>query len=271
RTAVLAVLVAVCMALSGVPRPPSGAGPAEWIAFCASALAVDRLKDHFEGFATSLTAMGVVAVLSIVVYPLHVFMTTKKAAVAPSGQFCTRRFVTLGLPAAAVWSFAVWAKSRYVWGLASALWFALYCACVTLKITSFTGTVAYLRDEEEALAATPTLNGKPITAGAGAAAAAAAVDNNPASTGSWSRREGLPAHPLTFREYLFFLFLAPSLVCEVRLMKESARWPSRPVRAASEFFHAVFTFLVAHCMVGAVVAPSMRVFMTGFRPQWVEG
>ena len=57
RTAVLALLVAVCMALSGVPRPPRGAGAADWIAFCASAVAVDRLKDHFEGFATSLAAM----------------------------------------------------------------------------------------------------------------------------------------------------------------------------------------------------------------------
>lgn len=135
------------------------------------------------------------------------------------------------------------------------MWFAFYCACVTLKITSFTGTVCA---PAEGMAATPTSNGKPT-----AVAAAAAV--SPASSG------GLSAHALTFREYLFFQFQAPSLVCEVRLMKESARLPSRPLRAASEFFHAVLTFLTAHCMLGAVLAPSLRVFITGLCPQWVEG
>lgn len=210
--------------------------------------------------------------LSIVVYPLHVVMTPKKTAAAASGQLFARRLVTLGLPAAAVWSFAVWVKSRYVWGLASALWFALFCACVTLKITSFTGTETCARGKKEAcLPVTPVLNGKPVAAAAAATAAASAALVNPASIGSVSRREGFSAHPLTFREYLFFLFLTPSLVCEVRLMKESVRRRSRPLRAASEFFHATLTFLAAHCMVGALLAPAMRVFITGLRPQWVEG
>lgn len=207
--------------------------------------------------------------LSIAVYPLHVFMTPKKAAAA-SDHLSARRLVTLGLPAAAVWSFAVWVKSHFVWGLASALWFALFCACMTLKITSFTGTVACA--PEEVLAVTPTLNGKPTAA---ATTAAAATDTtaviDPASTGSLSRREEFSAHALTLREYVFFLFQTPSLVCEVRLMKESARRWSRPLHAASEFFHATLAFLAAHCMVGALLAPAMRVFITGLRPQWVEG
>ena len=185
-------------------------------------------------------------------------MTPAKPAAAFSGNNFFRRIVTLGLPAAAVWSFAVWAKNHCVWGLASGLWFALYCACVTLKATSFTGTVCALG---EGVAASPTSNGKPIAAA------------TPASSGGGSRREEqeLFAQALTFREYLFFLFQSPSLVCEVRLMKASTRRRSRPLRAASEFFHAVLTFLAAHCMVGAVLAPALRVFITGVCPQWVEG
>ena len=189
-------------------------------------------------------------------------MTPKTNSAAASGQLFARRLVTLGLPTAAVWSFAVWVKSRYVWGLASGLWFALFCACVTLKITSFTGTeICARKKKEDSLEVAICFSGNSAAAGVG----------NAASIRRVSRPEPFSAHPLTFREYLFFLFLTPSLVCEVRLMKESVRRRSRPLRAASEFFHATLTFLAAHCMVGALLAPAMRVFMTGLRPQWVEG
>lgn len=54
-------------------------------------------------------------------------------------------------------------------------------------------------------------------------------------------------------------------------MKVAARRPSRPLRAASEFFHAVLTFLCAHCVVGSILAPSLRLFFSALRPGWVEG
>ena len=54
-------------------------------------------------------------------------------------------------------------------------------------------------------------------------------------------------------------------------MKASARLESRPVRAASEFFHAALTFLCAHCVVGSLLAPALRLFVSGLCPEWVEG
>lgn len=123
-----------------------------------------------------------VASISILVYPLHSLLsprttpatTDNTATTTPSGGGGGRPVGTyvaaVGLPSAAVWAFAVWAQRRAAWGLVPGLWLALFCACVTLKITSFV-------------------------------AAAAAAAAGPRS--------------LTFGEYLYFLFLSPSLVCEV--------------------------------------------------------
>ena len=68
---------------------------------------------------------------------------------------------------------------------------------------------------------------------------------------------------LTFAEFLFFLLAAPSLVCEPRFLKASARHPPRITRAASEFFHAGLTFLALHAACSALVAPTFRVLTTG--------
>lgn len=55
-------------------------------------------------------------------------------------------------------------------------------------------------------------------------------------------------------------------------MKVSVRRKSRPLRAASEFFHAGLTFLCAHCIVGSLLAPAMRLFFAGLCPtcEWVK-
>lgn len=53
-------------------------------------------------------------------------------------------------------------------------------------------------------------------------------------------------------------------------MKASARRPSRPLRAASEFFHAVLAFLAVHCVAGSIVAPAMRMLVVGLSPQWFD-
>lgn len=52
-------------------------------------------------------------------------------------------------------------------------------------------------------------------------------------------------------------------------MKVSARRKSRYGRAASEFFHAGLAFLCGHCLVGSLLAPSLRLFVSGLRPGWV--
>lgn len=137
------------------------------------------------------------ASIAVLVYPLHAFtarMTTTGAA-APAAAAAGRPFgtyvVAVGLPSAAVWAFAVWAQTRCVWALGPGLWFGLFCACVTLKITSFVATAS-------AAARAPATMGQEHAKGVGGAEPAAAV---PLS--------------LTFGEYLFFVFLSPSLVCEV--------------------------------------------------------
>lgn len=125
------------------------------------------------------------ASVTVLVYPLHALATrmmTTTTAGRPFGTYV----VAVGLPSAAVWAFAVWAQTRCVWALGPGLWFGLFCACVTLKITSF-------------------------VAAASAAARAAAT----AQEGSFAPAAAAPPISLTFGEYLFFVFLSPSLVCEV--------------------------------------------------------
>ncbi|CBJ31665.1 Sterol or diacylglycerol O-acyltransferase [Ectocarpus siliculosus] len=254
------------MALSGVPVPAADGtvAAAEWLDFAFRSMAIDRLVHHFEGMGTGFAAMGVVASISILVYPLHSLLsprttpatTDNTATAAPSSDGGGRPVGTyvaaVGLPSAAVWAFAVWAQRRAAWGLVPGLWLALFCACVTLKITSFVAASAVATPPQ-----TPPSPAGSSSDASSAEAAAAAAAAGPRS--------------LTFGEYLFFLFLSPSLVCEVRLMKVSARRRSRPLRAASEFFHAVLTFLCAHCVVGSILAPSLRLFFSAVSPGWVEG
>lgn len=88
---------------------------------------------------------------------------------------------------------------------------------------------------------------------------------------------------LTFGEFLFFVFAAPSLVCEPRFLKRHARRAPRVKRAASEFFYAGLTFLALHAASSALLAPTMRVTATAFslcmrangneklgEPDWVD-
>lgn len=191
--------------------------------------------------------------LSILVYPLQSIMTRKKvtASKVPPSAADQSSFgisiVTVAIPTAAIWCIGVCAQRRFVWGLASGMWVGLYCACATLKITSF-----YLE-----CTSVPV----PIPAPRSSTAP---------STTAGVQEPAAAASTLTFPEYLFFLFLSPSLVCDVRLMKASSRRPSRPLRAASEFFHAFITFLVVHCVTGVFMAPSLRLFIAGVRSSWLK-
>ncbi|CAM9425855.1 unnamed protein product [Scytosiphon promiscuus] len=252
RTAVLLLLLAICMAISGVPVPPldGTASAQEWLDFAFHSMAIDRLVYHFEGIATGFAAIIGVAFITVLAYPLHAVVTRAvtptngKSMPAPTPSAPTTRgriggarsflvyAVAAGLPSVAIWAFAVWAERQCSWALAPGLWLGLFCACVTLKITAFVAS---------SLAAAP--------AGSGGGAASGDVDS--------------AEHLLTFREYLFYVFLSPSLICEIHLMKTSARRQSRPFRAASEFFHALLGFLCGHCVVGSMLAPSLRLFFSG--------
>lgn len=59
RTAVMLLLLAVLMAISGVPVPPldGTASMQEWTSFAYHAMAIDRLVYHFEGIATGFAAV----------------------------------------------------------------------------------------------------------------------------------------------------------------------------------------------------------------------
>eukprot|EP00903_Cladosiphon_okamuranus_P020112 g18469.t1 len=219
------------MAVSGVRVPPvdGSAECKDWLDYAFYAMGIDRLLDHFAGILSGFAAMGVVASIAVLVHPLHALTTRLSSGTAAGRPFATY-VVAVGLPSAAVWGFAVWAQTRCPWALVPGLWFGLFCACVTLKITAYV-VAAAARDEA---------------------------------------KEAAPLS-LTFGEYMFFVFLSPSLVCEMHLMKVSARRKSRYGRAASEFFHAGLAFLCAHCMVGSLLAPSLRLFVSGLRPAWVEG
>ena len=183
-----------------------------------------------------------IAFVSILAYPLRVVLNGNeaRAAVAPPSLLLVACVASFGIPSATVWSITAWAVNRFAWGLASGLWVGLFAACTTLKITSFATTSSSMAEK---------------SASGDAADTKCQVEKT---------------CPLTFREYIFFLFQSPSLVCDVRLMQASVRRPSRPLRAASEFSHAALTFLAVHCAAGSVIAPAMRMLLVSIRPRWFE-
>lgn len=149
--------------------------------------------------------------ISIVVYPLHSLatrMSTGTAATSSTAGGGGHSFgvyvVTVGVPSAAVWIFAVWAQTRCAWALVPGLWFALYCACVTLKITAFVASAS-------------------SSAAASAARMASGASASPPDGGGGTGAADVAPLSLTFGEYLFFLFLSPSLVCEVREIKDEGK------------------------------------------------
>lgn len=157
----------------------------------------------------------------------------------------------VGLFFAAVWGIAIWGQDHFDWGIASGQWVGLYCCCASMKVTSF--AVEMYR----------------------AAIRAAGTAYGPGNARGEVQQGHEPAEAeqvLTFKEYLFFLFLAPTATCEIHLLKTSARRPSRPLRAASEFLHSVLIFLVLHIFVGNVLAPAMRLLTAGLlSSSWAGG
>lgn len=202
--------------------------------------------------------------------------TATPTAASSSGQdmsACPPRGLTIqavavGAPSAAVWGVAVWGMRQYTWGLASGLWVGLFCACVTLKMTSFVAAAIACSASTPTTKDTPPEGAEKIYGDSAVTTASAAA----VAEWEWARETAATTSTLlTFGEFLFFMFLSPALVCEMHLMKVSARRPSRPLRATFEFLHALLAFLAVHCVAGSMLAPSLRLFVTAVRPAWVEG
>lgn len=217
------------------------------------------------------------------------------------------RILAAAAPSTAVWVFAVHAAGLFRWGIASGLCVGLHCAALTLKSISFAQQAcpawspASPADAGASGAAPPTAvaaehggsctaattahgraDGGPRTRSQAAAADTGAEGSTPASHEQGQRRGedssaspsrgplSPPAPLLTFGEFVFFLLLAPSLVCEPRLLASSARLPRRVAAAASEFFHAGLVYLAVHVTCSAFFAPILRVLAAALHSGWAD-
>lgn len=205
---------------------------------------------------TRLRGRAAISALSAVVFPLFSpFPLARKPS--ERRRRCLATTLVVLVLYAAVWGIGLWGQGRFNWGFASGLWVGLYCACASMKVTSF--AVAIHRAAAHAA-------GSPDSQGS--------ADGGRGDAGEEQQR-GKPADSegvLAFEEYLFFLFLSPAACCDIHLLKASARLPARPLRAASEFLHAVLTFVVLHAFVGNVMAPPMRLLTPVLlSSSWADG
>lgn len=109
-------------------------------------------------------------------------------------------------------------------------------------------------------------NGTATTSGSAASLGSVVDGSSPRPQGGGGGDGGVA--PLTFEEFVFFLLLAPSLVCQPRYLKPSARRPRSVSRAASEFFHAGLTYLTVHVTCSTFFAPALRVLAAAFHSSW---
>ncbi|CAM9768391.1 unnamed protein product [Scytosiphon promiscuus] len=242
--------------------------------FLKEGLALELLARHFEGLGSALACMLPMVLLSAMVYPLHRRLipppasaspATTPAAPTPSPEQrpgrplrSSRRASWALFPSAAivtttavvpVWALAVWGSARFDWGLACGMGIGLLSACLSLKCTSF-ARLWCLACSHRGLEFPSSRTEK----GAEKAAEKAAAGSSPAG-----ENQDPGSDVLTAGEFLFFLLVAPTLVCEPELLKASARRPRRVGRAITEFSHALLTFVALHAACSAFVAPLMRV------------
>lgn len=194
----------------------------------------------------------------------------------------------------AVWAIAVYAAGVCRWGVASGLCVGLQCAALTLKSVSFVQkarcvaagaatTVEAAHEELDAarVAANGDGGGDRAAATNGEAATSLARSSVPQgdprseAQSTTENDDGgciRPPNPtLTFREFAFFLVLAPSLVCRPQYLASGARRPRRVAAAASEFLHASLTYLAVHVACSALFAPALRVLAEALHTGGVSG
>ena len=182
------------------------------------------------------------------------------SSAAPSNK--TAITIAAAGPSIIVWVIAVYGAGVFRWGVASGLCVGLLSAGLTLKSVSFVQTCVHAPG-----ARTGAVGGSGDGVGGCTAAAPGSTSTSLGSAdGSSSLLSGLTS--LTFEEFVFFLLLAPSLVCQPRFLKAPSRRPRSVTRAASEWFHAALTYLTVHMTCSTFFAPALRVLAAAFHPSW---
>ncbi|CAM9527414.1 unnamed protein product [Ectocarpus sp. 12 AP-2014] len=285
RTSALLVVVAMSIAASGADGS-GGNSSAEWGVYLAKGMHLALLQKHFEGIVSALGCMVMGTVTSFLVYPIYQRCSpaTIQNPRAPSCRrvsSATTKTIAAAVPSMAVWAIAVYVAGVCRWGVASGLCVGLQCAALTLKSVSFVqkarpvaaeAAIAVAAAHEDLDAAGVAANadgGDHAAAASGKLAISPACrsvlqgdprSNSPSPTASGDDGGARAANPaLTFREFAFFLVLAPSLVCRPQYLASGARRPPRVAAAASEFLHAGLTYIAVHVACSALFAPALRV------------
>lgn len=205
----------------------------------------------------------------------------------------TAKTIAAAVPSMAVWAIVVYAAGVYRWGVASGLCVGLQCAALTLKSVSFVQKARPVAAEAAiaVAAAHEDLDAAGVAANADGGDRAAAASgklaispartsvlqgdtrsNSPSPTANGDDGCARAANPaLTFREFAFFLVLAPSLVCRPQCLASGARRPPRVATAASEFLHAGLTYIAVHVACSALFAPALRVLAEALHSGGVAG
>ncbi|CAM9839761.1 unnamed protein product [Ectocarpus sp. 12 AP-2014] len=297
RTSALLVVVAMSIAASGADGS-GGSSSAEWGVYLAKGMHLALLQKHFEGMVSALGCMMMGTVTSFLVYPIY--QRCSPAAIQnPRAPPCLRfssattKTIAAAVPSIAVWAIAVYAAGVYRWGVASGLCVALQCAALTLKSVSFVQKARPIAAEAAiaVAAAHEDLDAAGVAANADGGDRAAAArgklaisparrsvlqgdhrSNPPSPTVNGDDGGARAADPtLTFREFAFFLVLAPSLVCRPQYLASGARRPPRVAAATSEFLHAGLTYIAVHVACSALFAPALRVLAEALHSGGVAG
>ncbi|CAN0044407.1 unnamed protein product, partial [Laminaria digitata] len=273
-------------------------------AFLVKGLALDLLGAHFKGIGSALACINP-GLLARLHYPYNTQVNTPPGVIFRAdfvqnkggtqnenggcGKISSRYFhrriarrlrsprwpswaplfeaFTTALPSLLAWGMAVWGAGQLRWGLASGLSVGLFVACLSLKAASFAQACVPFKaaagiDGQRSKLDGAHQGGNPL------------IDNptpTPTPDPAPSNPSSAQETQLTFGEFLFFLLAAPSLVCEPRFLKVSARHPACVTRAFSEFFHAGLTFLALHAACSALVAPTFRVLAAASAYSFQEG
>ncbi|CAM9599089.1 unnamed protein product, partial [Ectocarpus fasciculatus] len=289
RTSVLLVVVALSIAASGADGSGGGSS-ADWGAYLAKGTHLTLLQKHFEGVVSALGCMVMGTVASFLVYPIYQ-RCSPAANQNPRAPSCRRlssaaaKTIAAAVPSMAVWAIAVYGAGVYRWGVASGLCVGLQCAALTLKSVSFVQkarpvasgeaiAVAAAHEDRDAarVAANGDGGGDRAVPTNGKAATRPSRSKSPSLSKNGDDGCARAANPsLTFREFAFFLVLAPSLVCRPQYLASGARRPRRVAAAASEFLHAGLTYLAVHVACSALFAPALRVLAEALHSGGVSG
>lgn len=212
--------------------------------------------------------------IAILVYPIYSWLAAESrrgrrvAATAPA--------VSTVVPCTVLWYTALWGAGRFVWGVASGTWVGVFCACITLKAVSYVQSCVPVSEAsrpekaDEAFLRHDIGNGRATSNHGAIAVHAAEIPAQTAAANPVLSDDRDNSCCLTFKEFVFFMLLAPTLVCQPALLKNHARVAPRPWRAAVEIFHAGLAYLALHASLAALYAPTLRVLAGALHSSWAD-